>query len=279
MAETDALLTSTIANPRLWRLGLLLDAEAGVLTASAICTVGEANALCRTIRLAAGVPLLRALEDAVYDNPMLLADFDRTTILLRTPHFALMPACLAEEGCCEQVMSMLRTAGPGNQSVKTYYATVEGTDVAVGCCVDAAVAGFLGRTFAEARVQHALVPELSYFAAKAPRSGNCAKLFAVADESGVDVMAFGSGARLLGATSYVCSATSDRAYYAAALAQVCGIAGPDLQFYVAGCPADRDNLINELRQFAPKVMPWIVPASADAAPGTPFNLMILPLCE
>lgn len=40
-ADGDALLAGTIANPRLWRLGMLLDMEARTLTVAATSTVGE----------------------------------------------------------------------------------------------------------------------------------------------------------------------------------------------------------------------------------------------
>lgn len=281
-ADGENLSATTIANPRLWRLGMLLDMEAGMLTVAATSTVGEEAMLCRRIALAQGVEPIRALEDAVYDNPMLLADFDRTTILLRTPRYAVVPAELAADAdSLDAAASLLWTAPDAPMRVMA--APAAGTDAAVMLACDADVASFLGRTFADARVCHALVPEIAYFASKAPRSGNAPKLFAVADgDGGVDLMAF-DGSRLLGATSYAaCAATADMAYYAAAAAQVCGVAGPELQFYVAGPPAARDALAGALREFAPHVMPWVFPSGLFAdgvAVDTPFPLIILPLCE
>ena len=280
-ADGDALLAGTIANPRLWRLGMLLDMEARTLTVAATSTVGEEAVLCRTIRLAEGVTPLRALEDAVYDNPMLLADFDRTTVLLRTPRFAIVPAEIASDtDALADVASLLHTS-PDDADERWIAARADGTGAVVAAACDPAIAAFLSRTFADARVRHALVSEISYFAAKAPHSGNAPKLFAVAGAGCADFMAF-DGAHFLGATSYACADAADMAYYAAALAQTCGIASPHLRFYVAGEPAGRDALVAALRGFAPCVMPWVFPSGmlADGVDlSTPFPLVILPLCE
>ena len=252
--DGEALTAGTIANPRLWRLGMLLDPEARTLTVAATSTVGEEPMLCRRIALGDAAERLRALEDAVYDNPMLLADFDRTTMLLRTPRFAVVPAEVADDAdAADDAASLLWTSPDENLRLIT--APVRGTDCAVLAACPADVAAFVGRTFADARFAHALAPEIAYFAAKAPRTGNAPKLFAVAD---------------------------DMAYYAAAAAQVCGVASGELQFHVAGDPASRDALIGALRRFASHVMPWVFPSGllADgAAVDTPFPLVILPLCE
>lgn len=279
--DGDTLSAGTIANPRLWRLGMLLDTEARTLTVAATPTVGDEAALCRRISLAAGVEPLRALEDAVYDNPMLLADFGRTTVLLRTPRFAVVPAELAADADAVDAAASLMWTSP-DEHFRLVTTPVAGTDAAVLAACDAGVASFLSRTFADAGVMHALAPLTAYFAAKAPRTGNSPKLFAIASAEGVDIIVF-DGARLRGATSYVCSGADDMAYYAAAAAQVCGVASGRLQFYVAGEPVARDALIAALRSFAPQVMPWVFPSGLLAF-GTdvadmPFPLAILPLCE
>ena len=200
--DGEALTAGTIANPRLWRLGMLLDPEARTLTVAATSTVGEEPMLCRRIALGDGADTLRALEDAVYRNPMLLADFDRTTMLLRTPRFAVVPAEVADDAdAADDAASLLWTSPDENLRLIT--APVRGTDCAVLAACPADVAAFVGRTFADARFAHALAPEIAYFAAKAPRTGNAPKLFAVASGTGVDVIVF-DGTRLLGATSYAC---------------------------------------------------------------------------
>ena len=279
-ADGEALTAGTIANPRLWRLGMLLDMEERTLTVAATSTVGEEAMLCRRIALGDGADTLHALEDAVYDNPMLLADFDRSTMLLRTPRFAVVPAEVAADADAAADAASLLWTSP-DENLRLISAPVSGTDCAVLAACPADVAAFVGRTFADARFAHALAPEIAYFAAKAPRTGNAPKLFAVASEHGVDVIVF-DGTRLLGATSYACATAGDMAYYAAAAAQVCGVASGELQFHVAGDPASRDALIGALRRFAPNVMPWVFPSGllADgAAVDTPFPLLILPLCE
>ena len=93
----EGLSAGAVANPRLWRLGMELDMDGATLAVAAASSVGEEEMLVRRIGLASGIAPLRALEDAVYDNPMLLADFDRTTILLRTPRFSVVPSELAED--------------------------------------------------------------------------------------------------------------------------------------------------------------------------------------
>lgn len=278
--QGDALLhAGAIANPRLWRLGMLLDTEAATLSVAATSTVGEEEAICRTIALSRGAAPLAALEDAVYDNPMLLADFDRCTILVRTPRMALMPADIADSSeAIDDAAALLWTDPDFRASL--HADGCEAAEAAVMWACDADVDAFLGRTFADARVMHAMSCELRYFAAKAPRSGNAPKLFTVVSPAGVDLFCF-DGRRLLGATSYACTDPADMAYYAAATAQVCGVAGPDLQFFIAGSSSVRDAVASTLRRFAPRVMPWILPPALGQGAGAelPFPLLILPLCE
>lgn len=276
----DILQAKAIANPRLWRLGMLLDAGASTLDVVAVSTVADEPMLCRSIELQQGVEPLRALEEAVYDNPLLLADFDAVTLLVSTPQFSVLPAAVASEP--ESVDAAASLLWPRPEHKQALVATpAGGTGAAVLTTLPADVRAFIGRTFPEARVMHVLVPELSYFAAKR-RAGSAPCICAVASAGGVDLMAFGSEARLLGATSYRCTAADDMAYYAAALAQVCGIAGGTTQFCVAGTEAPRGALVEALRAFAPHVTEWTIPAgmpAEGATPDTPFPLIILPLCE
>ncbi|MDE6498340.1 MAG: DUF3822 family protein [Muribaculaceae bacterium] len=276
----EILSTATIANPRLWRLGMLLDADAAMLDVVAVSTVEDEPMLCRRIALQQSQEPLRALEEAVYDNPLLLADFDAVTLLLRTPHFSVLPASLAaEEDALEAAAGLLWPQPEHPRRLVT--SPVKGTDAAVVTAMPADVAAFIGRTFPDARVMHALVPETAYFAAKA-RHGAPARVCAAAGPDGVDLMAFSAEGALLGATSYGCTAAADMAYYAGALAQVCGIVSGELQFFVAGNPGARDAMAGALREFAPNVAPWVIPAgmpAEGAGDDTPFPLIILPLCE
>lgn len=276
-SDGDTLPTHGIANPRLWRLGMLLDLPAATLTVAARSTVGDDEAICRRISLAGDRTPLRALEDAVYDNPLLLADFERTTVVLRTPRFAILPEGLASSPeACDDAASLLWTDPDFSPALMAETAGASQAAVLTAC--DADVAAFLGRTFAEASIRHVLSVELQYFAAKAPGSGNAPKLFAIVEPGSIDLLCF-DGTRLLGATSYACTDAADMTYYAAATARVCGVAGPELHFYVAGDPSLRDSVASGLRRFAPRVMPWILPpAPATGDTPMPFTLTILPLC-
>lgn len=279
--DGEALLAGTIANPRLWRMGMLLDTEATTLTVAATCVADghSEKPLVRHIRLAEGVEPLRALEDAVYDNPMLLADFACCDILLRTPHYAMVPQAFADDPEAQTDAASLLWTDPDRDSGLLCDA-VQRTDAAVLTAVDGGVLSFLGRTFADARIRHTIVVEAGYFAGKAC-SNRATKLYAVAEPGGIDLFCF-DGHKLLGAVRYGCSDTADMIYYAAAMAQVCGVAGPALQFCVGGVAPESEAVADGLRRFSPRVVPWMVsPAATKAAAGEqlPFPLLILPLCE
>ncbi len=276
----DILSVATIANPRLWRLGMLLDSAAATLDVVAVSSVADEPMLCRRIALQQSLEPLRALEEAVYDNPLLLADFESVALLLRTPQFTVLPADVAADTDTREAAARLLWPAP-ERPLALVSADVAGTDAAIMAALPADVLAFTGRTFPDARVCHALVPETGYFATRGRKAGR-PRVCASAWSAGVDLMAFAADGSLLGATSYGCTSAADMAYYAAALAQVCGIVSAELQFAVAGEAAARDAMAEALRAFAPNVMTWVLPAgmpAEGAGPDTPFPLLILPLCE
>lgn len=97
-------------------------------------------------------PTVKALENAIYDNPLLLSDFETIDIICPTRQFFLFPESVAEM-LDEMGAAML----PDEAAARTFLMeTTGGGNPAVGYAVDADRLNFLRRTFSCARFHHSL---------------------------------------------------------------------------------------------------------------------------
>ncbi|MDE7335155.1 MAG: DUF3822 family protein [Muribaculaceae bacterium] len=95
---------------------------------------------------------VKALENAVYDNPLLLSDFDAIDIIFATREFFLFP-----ESAADLLDDMAAAMLPDIASPReTLMQQIPGPNPAVGFAVDADRLNFLRRTFSCARFHHSL---------------------------------------------------------------------------------------------------------------------------
>lgn len=95
---------------------------------------------------------VKALENAVYDNPLLLSDFDAIDIILATREFFLFPESAADL-LDEMAAAMLPDVASTREILMEQ---IPGANPAVGFAVDASRLNFLRRTFSCARFHHPL---------------------------------------------------------------------------------------------------------------------------
>ncbi len=272
---TDRPLTSDmVADPSMWRLSM--EISPATLSVALHCPV-EANSLIyREIPLDRASDILHAVEDAVYDNPLILQPFGRTDILIDTRRLTLVPAEL-DPAYARDIASAYWPDG----NLESVVEAIKGTEAAAVMAVGADLHSFLRRTFPDARIAHSLSPLISYFALSG-RLGNSGKIYARLRPGSVDIIAFGSGGLLM-ANTFAAPSDDDVLYYIMAATERCGLSPTDDELMICGDTAMRETLMPRLRRFHSYVMPVIFPslmfrAGKDAL-RAPFELMVLPLCD
>ena len=150
-----------IDRPQMWQL--VLEAGASSLSVVAFSPYENHALIHETISLDASAPsALRALEDAVYENPMLLLDFRRVMVYYDAPRMAALPGMAASSaGVCLQ-----RMFPPSDVRTEVLVDNIPGMDACVAFEIPSDILGFLRRTFHNASIGHPLVPVASYFGMK-----------------------------------------------------------------------------------------------------------------
>ena len=100
----------------------------------------------------------KAIENAVYDNPFLLNDYQRITISLHARHFLIIPQEI--EHLARKMMESSFTKIEGD--ILTCH--IADTSASVACDVETGVEAFLRRTFPTSLILHHLAPLATYCA-------------------------------------------------------------------------------------------------------------------
>lgn len=282
-ARADTPLTrDLVPEPRLWRLALRIDQD--TLHAVAYSTVQEGALLHRAIPLDPAITSpLRALEEAVYDNPLLLAGFNRTYCVVETRRFALVPTAIAAEADdCERLLAATHPDGAMRGHVCSN--PTGDPEATLLFDIDADTAAFLDRTFASPVVCHPLSPLCRYFASAGAKA-NTPRIWLHLRPGALDVVAL-DRRRLLMANTYRWRTADDALYYALAVRRLLGLEAPGAcEIHIGGHAEARRELLPRLSAecrgsvVAPLIVPAQILHGGAAALDAPFDLMVLPLCE
>ena len=266
-----------IADPELWRLSMMICVD-GVEVVMRRVT-GEPELLTSSLKYDAGAQSsAAALEELVYANPLLLAQFGKVDIVLRTTAFQILPPEVAHDAdAVEALLDML--PHPDGRPV-AYVSEIDDRNSVVNF-VDKGVANFLARTFfAVDPVSHLSV--FGQYFTHQSRLGNSGKMYVNISEKYMDILAFNSLGLSI-ANTYVCTDDDNAAYYVLAAARAVGFDFTADELLISGNVERRATLMTTLRKFANYVMPTIFPATAYRgdrnALRAPFELIVLPLCE
>ena len=268
-----------INEPRNWSLSLRVERDA--LRAMLYNNEASGSLVVRTIGLShdSESSYVKALEEAVYDNPLLLADFRRVDVIVDTDRFTIMPADVAAD--IDTALAVVDAALPGVDVVEE---TVESALVEQGAVlfmkVPVDVAAFLRRTFNNPAISHHLVPLCRYFA-ESGKLGNNGRVYVNFRQHALDIIPFGNDTLSL-ANTFVFNDVADAVYYIMACRDALGLAGSNNEVFVAGNPDVREGITPLLRRYIGYVMPVIFPSAmfkaGKEAMHAPFDLIVLPLC-
>lgn len=274
--ESERLDKDLIADATRWRLAMKIGHD--VIDVVAYSPIEDNSLIQRRIPLNnATLTPLKAIEEAVYDNPLLLSDFGRIQCLIDTPDVVVAPK-EAGQLDADTLADILSTARPEfDGEVETNLLPASNAVIVTG--IPREISRFLRRTFVNLDVQHHLTPLCRYFL-NSSRRVNTPRVYANLREGSMDVVAVDRD-RLLMANTFAFTSPDDAAYYIVASRRSLGL--DKAEMYLSGDAAVREQLAPLLRRVIPAVMPVIFPSTmfraGKEAMTAPFELIILPLCE
>ena len=263
-----------ITNPRMWQL--VLEVRASALEAVAFSPYEDHALIYERIEFDPSAPgTLRALEDAVYDNPMLLLDFRRVTVLYDAHHMLVLPPAgeSADRAAFRRVFPAALTGGG---EVLVNHMPQLPADIAYEIPAD--IAGFLRRTFPGIVIEHPLAPVATYFRAKHPTRRRGKTIVNLSD-SRLDMVVLGDEAPLV-ISSQRFVEPIDAVYHILAARERHSLLDTD-EIMVAGDTVRRVAVTAILRRYVRYVLPAIFPSvmfrAGKASLSAPFEMILAPL--
>ena len=216
----------------------------------------------------------KAIENAVYDNPFLLNDYQRITISLHARHFLIIPQEI--EHLARKMMESSFTKIEGD--ILTCH--IADTSASVACDVETGVEAFLRRTFPTSLILHHLAPLATYCARAYGEDTAC--MHVAIDNEEVHIVVIKHG-KLLMANTYFHRNLEDAVYYVLNAWKTCSLDNRHDKLQLSGDNTLRTKLAEQLRQWIAYAMPEVLPAQAlklgrDAI-NIPFKLLTLALYE
>lgn len=220
---------------------------------------------------------VRALENVVYDNPLMLADFRSRIILTDSPRWSLCPSeCLDDDSRCADAMMRLQWPDMDGES---HSASTSFHGVEIVYSVDSRLAGFVKRTFPGTIIEPHILPLLRYCSSRMGRANSKRMLVNLRPTEADILVADGSSLRQGVTVNF--NTTSDLLYHILTSAQAAGLDQRADELLLCGSRQLREELTPMLRTYHARVMPVIFPPemfrAGREAMNAPFDLIITPL--
>ncbi|MDE6483824.1 MAG: DUF3822 family protein [Duncaniella sp.] len=274
MSATDFLTKDLVTDTSMWTLAMRL--SSGAVDIAMFTDMEDNSLIYRRCLPAAGTPsVLRAIEDIVYENPLVLSGFRRTFISIVPEASMMLPAGLP---CATDVLAATLPGDGREWAVDSAAAR----NAAIGYCMPSGCSGFIARTFGSDTVVRPHLGFLaSYFITRTQRGRHC-RMLANLRSDGLDIIA-ADGGELVKAVSFKCQSVMDAAYYILACRSELNFDDNDSEIIIAGDAAVRAGVMPVVRRFAANVIPAIFPPrmfrAGRKAMDMPFDLTVAPLCE
>lgn len=220
---------------------------------------------------------LKQIETFIYDNPLLLSDFKTITAIIESRSFMTVPDSIAD--ACDHIALLCEADSDTDRRASVIEDRLDAFGARILTPLPAAMANFLRRTFPNIRLHNALYPFTRYCHSNLSK-GNTVKTFVNLRARSLDIAVMSSNSLVL-LNRFEYRDINDAAFYILSCTE--DIADDREEILIGGEREQRDALMPMLRKFRPYVMPMIFPsamfkAGADAM-KSPFDLIILPLCE
>ena len=219
---------------------------------------------------------LQALEDVVYDTPVLLNEYRRVRVIIHSRHFVLFPEETGDEDC----MMLLRHAFPGDDGGAAV-CPMPLNGVKIAYLMPQGLQAFLGRTFNYPMVYHHLFPLCEHFKGL-NRGDEVSRMFLNLEKERMDLAVYRDGG-LQCANTYSFSNCQDAVFFSLKAWRTYGFDQLTDELQIMGDREACAALSPQLREFVKYVMPAVYPAAAMRlgrnAMQAPLELILLALCE
>ena len=276
MEAKNVLDKDLIKEPRLWRMALRIDEKK--LHVVLFCSVEDNSLIYRELSLdPAAQSLQKAIEEAIYDNPLLLSDFAHVDCVIDAKKFTIIPSEIDDYDLQRSIFNETFPSFEGE--IIANELKESNANILMGVQQD--LINFLRRTFNNPEILHHLTPLCTYFNRK-NRLGNTGKMYAYIHDNRLDLLAFGKDSLKL-ANSFDFRDPMDVVYYILACRDMLKLDPGSDEMLIAGDNSVREAITPTLREYLAYVMPVIFPSSmfkaGKDALNAPFDLIVLPLCE
>ncbi len=219
---------------------------------------------------------LKALENAIYDNNVLLEEYKQVRVMVDSSQFVILPPAYADEMTAQDAFDATYPDAKGDFA----FCQLPRCNVGIAYAAPQGVMSFLDRTFGMPTVVHHLYPLCEHYRRQDEnREVACLHLNLHTDY--IDVL-ITRDRQLVMACSYAYKDINDAAYYALHAWQTFGLDQQRDELLVTGDKQPRTQVIPVLRQYVSYVMPAIFPAAAlkigQDAVKAPLELILLALC-
>lgn len=187
---------------------------------------------------------LENLENVIYDNPLLLSDFEKVNILISTTQRVIIPDGIPEEADEAIVEAMLPDSEAPRRMIS---APLPGAGRIVAA-IDGETLSFLRRTFPDGEITLSMAALVKAVDKMRPADSPINVAFTEPGE--LTVISFDAGGRLTFANRFEVDGASDCAYF------ILAALGPEAESLSIGGNADlRNETIEQLRLAAPDFEP------------------------
>lgn len=234
-----------IPQSHLWTMGILIGRRA--IEATFFPPVDNDDILYHHLPLDPGAPTpLKAVEDVIYENPLLLNPYKAVFAIIDSDRFVILPNCLNASVRDLAPKAIALSTGLDSDPDSTLLSAPLSGSATLYFEAPSPLIGFLRRTFYNVELTHPLAPLSRWFtSADNPEGG----LKAALRDNRLDIVVT-RGTELLLANTFTFEALSDVAYYILAVLSTLPLPA-SASIGIAGIPAMRDEVCRIISDAAP----------------------------
>lgn len=209
---------------------------------------------------------LGRIQDIIYENPVLLNDY-QTTIILDSNHFIIAPSNQIQND--EDALDVMETVYPNDNA--DLWADRIGEETIIFLTPEG-LQSFINRTFPTAEVKFRLSPAITHFRhSKSMGSGKTMQVNILDGE--IEIVAF-KNSRLLLANIFACKEPADAIYYILNAWTILGFDSQNDELRLTGDKTIREHIMPTLRKYVNYVMLSILPQEIKTSTDIPLAISL-----